>query len=132
MASLVSTNTITVFRGQAETGRYVWSPFVTKLEARLRFGKITYRTEAGSVPNAPRGKVPYISIEDNDGTTLLSDSGLIIKAFIKSGKLDDLNRNLAGTQRLHDIALQALLEDKLYFYGVSTSHVWHHQARLII
>ncbi|KAJ5649415.1 uncharacterized protein N7484_003138 [Penicillium longicatenatum] len=117
MTSLKSTNTVTVFRGQTEPGCYVWSPFVTKLEARLRFGKIAYRTEAGSVPNAPKGKVPYISIEDDDGTTLLSDSGLITKEFIKSGKLEDLNRNLSSTQKLHDIALQALLEDKLYFYG---------------
>lgn len=132
MASLKPTNTVTVFRGQTETGCYVWSPFVTKLEARLRFGKIAYRTEAGSVPNAPRGKVPYISIEENDGTTLLSDSGLIIKALIKSGKLEDLNRDLSGTQRLQDIALQALLEDKLYFYGVRKSHVCHRQARLMV
>ncbi|KAJ6110667.1 hypothetical protein N7486_002902 [Penicillium sp. IBT 16267x] len=117
MASHKSTNMVTVFRGQTEPGCYVWSPFVTKLEARLRFGKIAYHTEAGSIPNAPRGKVPYISIENDDGTTLLSDSGLIIKAFIQSEELDDLNGNLSSTQKLQDIALQALLEDKLYFYG---------------
>ncbi|KAJ5992290.1 hypothetical protein N7451_008014 [Penicillium sp. IBT 35674x] len=128
MASPKPTDTVTVFRGQIETGSYVWSPFVTKLEARLRFGKIAYRTEAGSVPNAPRGKVPYISIEENDGKTLLSDSGLIIKEFIKSGKLEDLNRNLSATQRLHDIALQALLEDKLYFYGTQEKWVQNYYA----
>ncbi|KAJ5272610.1 hypothetical protein N7478_007735 [Penicillium angulare] len=111
-------SSLTVFRGFPDTGRYVWSPFVTKLEARLRFGNIAYKTEPGSMSNSPKGKLPYISIENEDKSTkLLSDSTLIIKELIQSKKLKYLNSKLSGSQRLQDIALQALLEDKLYFYG---------------
>ncbi|KAJ5087711.1 hypothetical protein N7456_011327 [Penicillium angulare] len=109
--------TLTVFRGFPDTGRYVWSPFVTKLEARLRFGNIAYRTEPGSMSNSPKGKLPYISIEnDEKSTKLLSDSTLITKELIQSKELKDLNSKLSGSQKLQDMALQALLEDKLYFY----------------
>ena len=118
MASLKSAP-LTVFRGFPESGRYVWSPFVTKLEARLRFGKLAYRTDQGSVPNAPKGKVPYVSIEGADGQSqLMADSSLITKKLIEAGKLEDLNRNLSKSQKLQDLALQALLEDRLYFYQV--------------
>ncbi|KAJ5777029.1 hypothetical protein N7520_000275 [Penicillium odoratum] len=124
---LPRTNNLTLYRGQPDIGCYVWSPFVTKLEARLRFGKIPYRTEAGSVTKAPKGKVPYISIDD-EKKTLLSDSTLIIKSFIESGKLEDLNRDLSGPQKLQDIALQALLEDKLYFYGIHEKWIQNYYA----
>lgn len=120
--SSTSSTTLTVFRGFPDIGCYVWSPFVTKLEARLRFASIPYRTEAGSVPNAPRGKVPYVSIESPEGEKrLISDSALIIEELIQSGKTADLNQNLPGPQKLQDKALQALLEDKLYYYQVSCS-----------
>ncbi|KAJ5947838.1 hypothetical protein N7466_000853 [Penicillium verhagenii] len=125
---MTSANEITVYRGHTDIGCYVWSPFVTKLEARLRFGKIVYKTEAGSVTNAPKGKVPYISMEGENGTTLLSDSSLIIKALIESGKFENLNSNLSGAQKLQDIALQALLEDKLYFYGTHEKWIQNYYA----
>ena len=49
---------IIVYRGFQGSGAYACSPFVTKLEARLRFGGLTYRTEPGSVPRAPQGQDP--------------------------------------------------------------------------
>ncbi|RLL98468.1 hypothetical protein CFD26_107403 [Aspergillus turcosus] len=108
---------ITIFRGFPETGRYTWSPFVTKLEARLRFANIPYRTEPGSIPKAPRGKVPYVSIQDGEQPPqTLPDSTLITKALIESGHTEDLNQQLTPTERLHDLALKALLENKLSFY----------------
>lgn len=64
--------------------------------------------------------MPYISIESPDGEKkLVSDSTLIIKDFIQAGKMADLNRSLSGPQKLQDKGLQALLEEKLYFYQVS-------------
>lgn len=119
MTSTNSSTSITLFRGFPETNCYVWSPFINKLEARLRFGGLPYRTEPGSITKSPRGKLPYISISNEDGTSqLLSDSALITKELIARGKLEDLNENLSPNQKLQDTALQALFEDKLYFYQV--------------
>lgn len=122
MASLKSPISLTVFRGFPDKGCFVWSPFVTKLEARLRFGNISYRTEPGSVPKAPRGKVPYVSIDRGDGNCeILADSTLISQALVESGDLEDLNNNLTASQKLQDLSIKALLEDKLYFYQVQYS-----------
>lgn len=119
-SSLKSQLNTTVYRGSQGSGAYVWSPFVTKLEARLRFAGLPYRTEAGSIPNAPRGKIPYVSVVKTDGgsPTILADSTLIIQKFVEDGALDDLNANFSPLERAHDLALRALLEEKLYFYQV--------------
>ncbi|OQE37925.1 hypothetical protein PENCOP_c009G01205 [Penicillium coprophilum] len=114
--SLKTAPTITVFRGFPEKGCYTWSPFVTKLEARLRFGSITYSIEAGSPTKSPRGKVPYIIFEHDGQPQSMSDSTLITKSFIGSGYLEDLNQRLSPVEKAQDLALKALLEDKLYFY----------------
>ena len=122
---------ITLYRGFPGSGKYVWSPFVTKLEARLRFAGLSssYRTEAGSLSKAPKGKIPYVSIissktDAGSGVsagppTVLADSTLIIQKLVEEGVVEDLNASLSPTEKAHDLALQALLEDKLYFYQVS-------------
>ncbi|KAI6081614.1 hypothetical protein F4821DRAFT_248979 [Hypoxylon rubiginosum] len=109
---------ITIFRGWKETGKHVWSPYVVKLEARLRFAGVRYTTDVGSPKSAPRGKIPYIELRDPSSASplLLSDSGLIIKNLIERGTLPDLNDRLGPAERSHDVALRALLEEKLYFY----------------
>ena len=114
---MVSRPTITVFLGFPNAGNYTWSPFVTKLEARFRFANIAYRVETGSIPKAPRGKVPYVTIED-DGSApqTLADSTLITNALIENGWIDDLNSRRSPIEKLQDVALKALLEDKLAFY----------------
>lgn len=118
MAASNSAPVITVFRGFPEKGCYTWSPFVTKLEARLRFGGISYSVEAGSPLKAPRGKVPYITLMQDGQSQSIGDSGLIINLFIESGYLNDLNSQLSPVEKAHDISTRALLEDKLYFYQV--------------
>ncbi|KAL4806484.1 hypothetical protein BDV18DRAFT_159658 [Aspergillus unguis] len=109
---------LTVYRGALSTNTYVWSPFVTKLEARLRFASVPYKTAAGSVNSAPKGKIPYIDIADNEGvldgtrSTSIGDSTLIIKHLVSQEILPDLNESLAPTDRASDLSLRALLEDK--------------------
>lgn len=117
---------ITLYRGWKAPGAYVWSPFVTKLEARLRFAGLSYRSEAGSLREAPKGKIPYVSMIEGDGAgeksaapTVLGDSTLITRKLVADGILNDLNANLSPTEKAHDLAIRALLEDKLYFYSVS-------------
>ncbi|TVY47840.1 Failed axon connections-like protein [Lachnellula cervina] len=129
-STLKSTPTITVYRGSKNPGAYVWSPFVTKLETRLRFASLPYRTDAGSPKSAPKGKIPYTTISEpttntnsNAPATRLADSGVIIEKLKENGFLHDLNAGLSPEQKAHDMALTALLEDKLYFYQVYER--WH-------
>ncbi|KAI1475601.1 putative glutathione S-transferase [Daldinia eschscholtzii] len=122
---------ITVFRGFRETGQHVWSPYVIKLEARLRFAGVRYDTGAGSPKTAPKGKVPYIECRDLSASSpsgeangsqqkvKIGDSAIIAKTLTEWGVLPDLNGALDPSKKLQDMALIALLENKLYFY-----HTW--------
>lgn len=90
-----------------------------------------YEIGVGSLKTAPRGKVPYIECRDLSTTSSsgkgegsqpkvqLGDSTLIIKTLTEWGVLPDLNRALDPSKRLQDMALVALLENKLSFYQVS-------------
>ena len=112
---------ITLFRGPNTPGEYVWSPFVTKLEARLRFAGLPYRNGAGSPPQGPRGKIPYVAISDTQGREnplVLGDSALITEKLVDDGTIADLNAKLSPVEKAHDAGLRALLEDKFYFYEV--------------
>lgn len=112
--------TLSVFRDRNDPGAYTWSPFVIKLEARLRFSHLPYTTQVGTLTASPKGKLPYVRIEEADGqSSMLSDSALITKSLIKSGAIADLNADLSPAQVATDLAIRALLEDKLYFLNVS-------------
>lgn len=108
---------LVVYRGFARSPCYVWSPFVNKLEARLRLAGMAYSLGVGSPKSAPRGKIPYVAFEARP-TELMGDTTLIIKKFVDDGFLSDLNAALTPVQRAQDLALRALLEDKVYFYQV--------------
>ncbi|KAL8770161.1 MAG: hypothetical protein Q9209_004003 [Squamulea sp. 1 TL-2023] len=116
----MSSPTITIFRGFPVTKAYVWSPFVTKLEARLRFADLKYRTEQGAPPKGPRGKVPYISLSGNGDTApeMVSDTTMISEKLVDDGLTEDLNGKLTPVEKAQDAAIRALLEEKLYFYQV--------------
>ncbi|KAL5357661.1 hypothetical protein BJX96DRAFT_144969 [Aspergillus floccosus] len=109
---------VVLYRGWPDAGKHVWSPYVVKLEARLRFAGISYTTRAGSVKTAPKGKIPYVEISEENASapTSMGDSTLIIKHLIEKNILPDLNGRLLPTARAHDLALRALMEEKLYFY----------------
>ncbi|OBT52320.1 hypothetical protein VE04_04863, partial [Pseudogymnoascus sp. 24MN13] len=59
--------TLTIFRDRDDPGAYTWSPFVVKLEARLRFSHLPYTTQAGTPSASPKGKLPYVRIEESNG-----------------------------------------------------------------
>ncbi|KIW73873.1 hypothetical protein PV04_01956 [Phialophora macrospora] len=114
---------LTLFRGWPDRGKYVASPFVTKLEFRLRHARLPYCVEAGSAKAAPKGKIPYVDLgalvaEDGseEGSSRMGDSTFIIQWLLGMGKIPDLNGELTVGQKLEDLALRALLEEKLYFY----------------
>lgn len=88
----------------------------------MRFAGLSYKTAAGSPMSAPKGKIPYIeNIRPNATPEMMADSGQIIGNLVADGALPDLNVRLSGTEKAHDMALRALLEDKLYFYNVSVA-----------
>ena len=115
-------------RGWLDTGKHVWSPFVIKLEARLRFAGVAYKTEVGSTRSSPKGKIPYVECRgvrpsDNGQPEFLADSTLIIKQLVEWGVLEDINAKVEPSVRAVDLGLRAMLEDRLYFYHVSSLFV---------
>ncbi len=48
----------------------------------------------------------------------MGDSTLIIKHLVDDGSMEDLNAKLDPVEKSYDLALRALLEDKLYWYQV--------------
>lgn len=109
-----------VFRDADATGAYTWSPFVAKLETHLRFCHQPYSVRAGSLSESPKSKLPYVRIGDEKAElpSVISDSTLIIRTLIELGTIEDLNANLSPAQKALDLAIRALLEDKLYFMTV--------------
>lgn len=71
----------------------------------------------------PKGKIPYIGISSPASPTprFLGDSTLIIEKLVEEGQLQDLNAKLSPKEKVMDLAIRAMLEDKLYFYQVSSS-----------
>jgi len=130
---------VTLFRGWRDPGKHVWSPFVVKVEARLRFAGVKYVTDAGSPLQAPKGKIPYLEYrghlvsdaveaanirtdENGNPVVSLADSTLIIKHLTEFGVLPDLNADLSARDKALDFGLRSMLEDKLYFYHVRGPH----------
>jgi hypothetical protein len=107
---------LTLYRGWKSTGCYVWSPYVTKLELRLRISDLVYDVSKGSVLNAPKGKIPFIAFADGE---MMADTTLITKELVKGGLIEDLDVYLSPEQQVFDLAIRSLLEDKLYFFHVS-------------
>ena len=110
----------TLFRGFPSSPSYVWSPFATKLEARFRFARLAYKTEQGAPPKAPRGKIPYLIISKTGDVApdTVSDTTLISEKLVADGLAEDLNGKITAAEKAQDLAVRALLEDKLYFYQV--------------
>ncbi|KAK5992311.1 Failed axon connections-like-like protein [Cladobotryum mycophilum] len=115
--STTATPNVVLYRGFPSKGTYVWSPFVIKLEARLRFAGLRYHVEQGSTSKAPRGKVPYLEIAHGGESVSIGDSSLIVKHLIEADVCEDLNAKLSPSDRARDATLRAFLEDKLYFFG---------------
>lgn len=115
---------VVVYRGWPDKGKYTWSPFVTKVEFRCRHAGLRYEAEAGGARGAPKGKIPYVDLSplQNDAATvpdLLGDSTFIIDRLQSMDCVPNLNVDLTDEQKLDDLAIRALCEDKLYFYHVS-------------
>jgi hypothetical protein len=108
---------ILLARGWKQSNIYGWSPFCTKLELRFRLSGIKYRCEAGSPPSGPMAKLPYVTVTSPSSPPYkLGDSSLIARDFVNNGLMEDLNADLDERTKTLDLAIQALVEDRLYFY----------------
>lgn len=105
---------ITLHRGLLAPGQYVASPFVTKLELRLRLAGLPYAVGSGSARSSPKGKVPYVTLPDGE---VISDSALIVRRLEERGSLTPLDdAALTETEKAQALCVRALMEDRLYFY----------------
>lgn len=124
----------TLFRGSGKSNCYASSPFVTKVEFRMRLAGIKYSIGCGAPWLGPKGKIPYIQLsstslpgpqaDETGKVDMLGDSTLIIKYLVDQEGLPDLNELIEPQDKARDLALRALLEDKLYFYHVCSTSCW--------
>lgn len=121
----------TLFRGSEASLCYASSPFVTKVEFRMRLAGVPYKLDCGAPWLGPKGKIPYLlpsssSVYDEkvggvQKEDMLGDSALIIEYLVETERIQDLNETLDPASKSKDLAVRALLEDKLYFYHVRRS-----------
>ena len=89
------------------------SPFCFKLEAYCRMVGLPYELRLGQLGRAPKGKVPYVSIDGE----LLGDSHLIIEQ-LKARYGDPLDSKLTPMQRAIGHGIRHTFEDSLYWHIV--------------
>jgi glutathione S-transferase len=76
----------------------------------LKMAGLAYRRESAIPPQAPKGKLPYIT----DDAEVITDS-TFIRAHIEHKYGVDLDEGLDARQRAQAWAIERLLEDHLYF-----------------
>jgi hypothetical protein len=109
-----------IVHGANKPGQYTWSPFVTKLEFRLRLSGLSYQHGTSSPFSAPKGKIPYIELPPaapEAPAELLGDTTLITKELIRRELIPDVNARLSAPEAAHDLALRAMLENTLFMYN---------------
>ncbi|KAF4629526.1 hypothetical protein G7Y89_g8625 [Cudoniella acicularis] len=68
----------------------------------------------------PKGKIPYLELQTEGGEVeQIGDSTLIVKDLIERGVIPNINAEVSPVLQAQDLAIRALLEEKLYFY-----HTW--------
>lgn len=117
---------LTLYRGFPPSNQYTWSPFVTKLEFRLRVAGIAYQNQEGNPREGPSGKVPYVDIsalsdQPKGEKEFVGDSKIIIQTLVRRGATRDLDEDLDAPGKLAGLSIQALFEEKLYFLQVSVA-----------
>lgn len=122
MSSSKNQSKITLHRGYQTYPGFAPSPFVSKLEARLRFSNVSYTAGSEGPFKAPRGKIPFVVMTKTDSTgqplgesVKLGDSRLIADHIVNEGVAEDLNARLLPAMRFQDLAIRGLLEERLYW-----------------
>lgn len=86
------------------------SPFVTKAEVMFKMSGVPYTTKTGGMPQAPKGKMPYIE----DKGVKIGDSTLI-RMHLEKNYGADFDKHLSPTDKGIAWAVEKMLEDNLYW-----------------
>lgn len=87
------------------------SPFVAKVITLLKMANINYEIGDSGLRNAPKGKIPYLTLDDG---TKLGDSALIKEYLIKE-KGANFDNNYDAPSLAIGLAFERLCEDHLYW-----------------
>jgi len=92
------------------------SGFCQKLEAFLRYSKISYELRDTYPFNAPKGKVPYAEITHDGQTVTIPDSHFIIQYLVEKAIIKDPDElaGLTAAQKAESRAFQAYVEEVMY------------------
>lgn len=99
------------------------SPFCAKLECYLRMKELPHEVRAGSVRDAPKGKIPFVQLDDG---TRMGDSQLILERLERDHAAlgrEPLDAHLDARQRAVGRLVRRTLEEGTYFIGMW--HRWH-------
>lgn len=92
------------------------SPFVVKVDAFLRMAEIEYRVinRANNLQRSPKGKLPFIVIEKDEETQLISDSEQIMEHLRETYNIE-LDGQLTHEQKALSHLLTKSLDENLYW-----------------
>ncbi|KAF0852977.1 mitochondrial putative Sam component AgMTX_2 [Andalucia godoyi] len=110
------------------------SPFCLKLDAYLRMSGIPYKMRlCGDPRTAPKGKLPYIVLEN--GTDMIADSGECIDFLEERSGAQGLDANLTEDQKADALCVRRTVEEHLYWVMVYSRWVdpqgWNHMYNLV-
>jgi glutathione S-transferase len=86
------------------------SPFVTKADVLLKMSGVAFRTQAGGLRGAPKGKLPYIE----DDSVTIADS-TFIRLHLEQKYHIDFDEHLTSLERGIACSVEKMLEDHLYW-----------------
>ncbi|KII92726.1 hypothetical protein PLICRDRAFT_37526 [Plicaturopsis crispa FD-325 SS-3] len=91
------------------------SGFCQKLETFFRAANIEGYTHVATIPpKAPKGKLPYISLERDGKTEVIPDTHFIVEHLVRTGVAPDLDASLTPVQRAESRAWEAWTEERMY------------------
>jgi len=92
------------------------SPFVVKADVFLKMSGLEYKNISGirNMKKAPKGKLPYISVEDDKQSALVADSQAIIDYLTKQYQLP-LDDHLTQEESAQAYLMTKSLDENLYW-----------------
>ena len=92
------------------------SPFVVKVDVFLRMANLDFESESNSknLKKAPKGKLPFITDNDNNKAVIIADSESIIEYLTNTYRIE-LDSFLTDEQRAQAHLITKSLDENLYW-----------------
>jgi len=108
------------------------SGYCQKLETFLRAsGYTSYEVKFTSPFKAPKGKLPYITLDSGSSKQTIADSHFIIRHLIKEGRVKDLDAELTPVQKAESRAWQAYIDELVYPAAVWTRFAYPENLEIL-